>query len=79
VRVVTVRARVTQCLDLGVRLAATVMPAFAERRPVAHDDATDRRIRRRIRDGARGELARAREVDGLDAYGLTSTPFQKAT
>jgi len=78
-RIVTLRARVTQRLDLGVRLTATVVPAFAERRPVADEDAADRRVRRRVRDRARGELARAREVDRFGAYGVTSTPFQKAT
>ncbi len=78
-RVVPAGARVAQCFDLGVRLAAAVVPAFAQRDAVAHQHAADRRIGHRVRDGARGELARARQVRRVVGYGVTSTPFQKAT
>jgi hypothetical protein len=62
-----------------VRLAATVMPAFAERDAVAHEDAADGRIGGRVRDRARREFAGAREIRDVGGYGRTSTPFQKAT
>jgi hypothetical protein len=71
--------RVTQRLNLGVCLTATMVPTLADRHPVANEHAPDRRIRRRVGNRARGEFARAREVDGVGAYGVTSTPFQKAT
>jgi hypothetical protein len=62
-----------------MRLTAPVVPAFAERYVVAHENAADRRIRRRIGDRARAELDRARDVGGVAVYGVTSTPFQNAT
>ncbi|GAC1572475.1 MAG: hypothetical protein NVS3B7_03230 [Candidatus Elarobacter sp.] len=78
-RVVAARARVAQRLDLGVRLTAAMMPAFADRDVVAHENAPDRRVRRGIGNGAPGELARARQIRAVAVYGVTSTPFQKAT
>ena len=77
--VVAARARIPQRLDFGVRLTATVMPAFAERVPIARKDAPDGRVRSGIGEGARGEFARAREIRAVAVYGVTSTPFQKAT
>jgi hypothetical protein len=62
-----------------VRGAALVMPAFSERHAVAHEDAPDGWIRRRVGDRPRGELGRAREVRCVEVYGVTSTPFQNAT
>jgi len=62
-----------------VRLALAVMPAFAERAPVAGDHRTDGRIGGRFGDRPRGEFDRAGEVGRVRRiYGLTSTPFQKA-
>lgn len=78
-RVGAAPARVRERLDLGVRLAAPMMPSLAQRRAVADEDAADRRIRRRVGGGARGELARARQVRAVAVYGRTSTPFQNAT
>jgi hypothetical protein len=78
-RVVAAAPNVAQRFHLGVRLAAPVMPALAERHAVAHDDTPDRRVRRGIGDRARAELDRAREVGAVAVYGLTSTPFQNAT
>ena len=73
------RARVAQRFDFRMRLAATMVPAFAERPPVAHDDAPDGRVRRGVGDGARRQLDGAREVAAVAVYGVTSTPFQNAT
>jgi hypothetical protein len=79
VRIVSAAPSVEQRFDLGVRLAAPMMPALAERRSLAHDDAPDRWVRRGIGDRARAELDRAREVAVVVVYDLTSTPFQNAT
>jgi hypothetical protein len=72
-------SRRAQRLRLGVRLAFTMMPTFAERAAIANDDRTNRRIGRRIRERARREFDRAREIRRVGSvYGETSTPFQKA-
>jgi hypothetical protein len=62
-----------------VRLTATAVPTLAERHAVARNHAADGRIRRRVGNRTRGELARPREVRGVGRYGVTSTPCQKAT
>jgi hypothetical protein len=77
--IVAARLGVAQCLDLGMRLTAAMVPSLAERDAVANQDAADRRIWGRVGDSARGELARAREVRRVAVYGWTSTPFQNAT
>ena len=77
--VVPARARDAQRLDLRVRLAAAMVPTFAERLARADEDAADRRIRRRVGDRARGELAGTREVRRVRVYCVTWTPFQNAT
>ena len=77
--VVPARGCIAQRLDFGVRLTAATVPAFAERDAVAHDDAAHRRVRCGVGDGARRELDGAREVAAIAVYGVTSTPFQKAT
>ena len=78
-RVASAAPRVEQRFDFGVRLAAPMMPALAERHSVAHDDTPHRWVRRGIGDRARAELDRALEVAVVVVYGLTSTPFQNAT
>jgi hypothetical protein len=78
-RIGAATARVGKRLDLRMCLTATMVPAFTERGSVAHEDASDGRIRRGIGDGARRQLAGAREVGGVAVYGRTSTPFQNAT
>ena len=71
--------RTAQGLGLSVGLTFAVMPAFAERSTVTNDNRTDRRVRRRFRDRARGQFDGAREIGRVrSVYGLTSTPFQKA-
>ena len=78
-RIVPAAPRVAQRFDLGVRVAAPVVPALTERRSIARDDAADRWVRRGVGDRTRAELDRAREVRAVVVYGLTSTPFQNAT
>jgi len=78
-RIFTALAHIAQRFDLGMRLAAVMMPALPERDAVAHDDAADWWVRHRVGDGARCELDRARDVRAIAVYGLTSTPFQNAT
>lgn len=78
-RVVAACTRVAQRLDLRVRLAATVVPAFPERDTVTNENAADRRIWRCIGDRARRELTCPREIRNFRRYGWTSTPFQNAT
>ncbi|HWT05359.1 MAG TPA: hypothetical protein VN224_06340, partial [Xanthomonadales bacterium] len=60
-------------------LARMMVPPFAQRHAVAHDDAAHRRVRCGVGDGARRELDGAREVAAVAVYGVTSTPFQNAT
>ena len=73
-------ARDAQCFGFRMRLAATMMPAFGERHPVANDHRTDRRIRFGVRNRARGQFDRTLEIGRVSrVYGATSTPFQKAT
>jgi hypothetical protein len=62
-----------------VRLPFAVVPAFAERATVTHDDRTDRRIRRGFGARAGGQFDSPREIRRVrSVYGLTSTPFQNA-
>lgn len=49
-----------QGVDLGVRLAGACVPAFADGATVAHQHATDARVRRGGRQSAGGKLQRAR-------------------
>ena len=44
-----------------------------------HDHACGAQGLHRVGHGARCELDRAREVRAVAVYGVTSTPFQKAT
>jgi hypothetical protein len=71
--------RIAQRLGFGVRLTGAVVAAFAQRDAVAHDDAAHRRVRCGVGDGTRRQLDGAREVAAVAVYGVTSTPFQKAT
>jgi hypothetical protein len=56
-RAAHVFARLTRDAErfrFGVRLALAMVPAFAERAPVANDNGAHRRIRRRVAAPARG-------------------------
>ena len=61
-RVVSARPRIRQRVDLGVRLARALVPAFADHRAVLDDHAADPRIRRRRVEAALGQHERARHV-----------------
>ena len=61
-----------QGLDLGMRAAESLMPAFADDFAVANDDAADHRVRLDVSLATRRQFERAGHEQGI------KTPDQKA-